>query len=125
MKKYIHITKSDREFIAKAFGCTDRMVLKAIHFERGSTTQLCDKIRHLAMERGGIMMVVTPAMETLYDHDGYMHQYFPNGAMIEVGTTPETAGIAVYDKKGVKVLQYPDVCCSELQLLQQRVAMWK
>ena len=33
MKKYIHIQKEDREFIAKAFKVSKRTVYNAIHFE--------------------------------------------------------------------------------------------
>jgi len=33
MKKYIHIQKADRKFIAKAFGITERTIFNAIHFE--------------------------------------------------------------------------------------------
>lgn len=84
MKKYIHITKADREFIAKALGITERMVFKAIRFEKGSNTELCDKIRRLAMQRGGIVMVVIPEIETLHDHDKVIRQYCPNGALIEL-----------------------------------------
>jgi len=36
MKKYIHLKKEDREFIAKAFGITPRMVFSAVHFESDS-----------------------------------------------------------------------------------------
>lgn len=39
MKKYIHIQKEDREFIAKAFGISERSVFNAIRFDdrRGGT----------------------------------------------------------------------------------------
>ena len=33
MKKYIHIQKEDREFIAKAFKVSKRTVYNAFHFE--------------------------------------------------------------------------------------------
>lgn len=33
MKRYIHIKKEDREFIAKAFKVSKRTVYNAIHFE--------------------------------------------------------------------------------------------
>lgn len=85
MKKYIHITKENREFLMKAFGVTGKTVQNAVRFdaERGDT-DLAKKIRKVALERGGIVMAVAPEVETLHDADGYMRQYFPNGAMIEV-----------------------------------------
>ena len=33
MKKYIHIKKADREFIAKALKVTERTIFNATHFE--------------------------------------------------------------------------------------------
>lgn len=54
MKKYIHVKKEDREFLAKVFGITPRMVFNAVHFE--SDSELARKVRKLAMDRGGIVM---------------------------------------------------------------------
>lgn len=61
MKRYIHIKKEDREFIAKVFGITERMVFKAIGYE--SNTELAKKVRKLAKERGGIIMREVPELE--------------------------------------------------------------
>lgn len=36
---------------------------------------LAKKIRSLALQRGGIVMVEAPEMDTLHDADGYMRQY--------------------------------------------------
>lgn len=58
MKKYIHVKKEDREFLAKVFGITPRMVFNAVHFE--SDSELARKVRKLAMDRGGIVMVEAP-----------------------------------------------------------------
>ena len=81
MKKYIHVKKEDREFLAKAFGITPRMVFNAVHFE--SDSELARKVRKLAMDRGGIVMVEAPEAETLFDADGYMRQYLPGGVLLE------------------------------------------
>lgn len=71
--------------MVKAFGVTGKTVQNAVRFdaERGDT-DLAKKIRKVALERGGIVMAVAPEVETLHDADGYMRQYFPNGALIEV-----------------------------------------
>ena len=82
MKKYIHLKKEDREFIAKAFGITPRMVFSAVHFE--SDSELARKVRKLALDRGGIVMVEVPETETLFDADGYMRQYLPGGVLLGV-----------------------------------------
>lgn len=111
MKRYIHVTKEVREFLAKAFKVTDRTVWYAITFEKDN--QLHRKIQMLALKKGGILMNELPALETFHDHDGYMRQYLPNGAILELGKTPETKGGAVFFK-GEKVRQYEDVMASEI-----------
>jgi len=61
MKKYIEITKADRAFLMKAFGVTSRTVQNAVRYdERRGCTELARKIRKVAMERGGVEMVVLP-----------------------------------------------------------------
>lgn len=94
MKKYIHITKEDRMFIMKALGVTERTVFNAIRFDsKRGDTELARKIRKLAMERGGIVMVVIPEIETMFDSDNYMRQYFPNGALLEISKDNGNADI--------------------------------
>lgn len=111
MKRYIHVTKDVREFLAKAFKVTDRTVWYAITFEKDN--QLHRKIQMLALKKGGILMNELPALETFHDHDGYMRQYLPNDAILEFGKTPETKGGAVFFK-GEKVREYKEVMVSEI-----------
>ena len=67
MKKYIHIQKEDREFIAKAFDITERTIFNATHYtDMNEGTDLMKKIRALALQRGGIVMVEAPEWEVLY-----------------------------------------------------------
>lgn len=107
MKKYIHIKREDREFIAKAFGITERSVFNAIRFDdRRGETELARKVRKLAMERGGIVMVEIPEIETLHDADGYMRQYLPNDVLLEFSR--EDGGCDVFHK-GMKVRHYENV----------------
>lgn len=82
MNKRITVTKENRAFIAKAFGVTERMVFKALAFQ--SDTDLAKRIRTLATKRGGYIISAENDFETFHDHDDYMRQYFPNGAMFEV-----------------------------------------
>jgi len=85
MEKYIHTQKADREFLMKAFGVTAKTVFNALHFdEQRGHTELAKKIRKIAMDRGGTVMTVSPAMETFHDSDGYIRQYLPNGVVIEL-----------------------------------------
>lgn len=116
MKKYIHITKGDRDFIAKALNITDRMVFKAIRFERGSNSELCNRIRRLALSRGGIVMVVIPEIETFHDHDMVMRQYCPNGALIELDRN-DGRGYVIF--KGETVRTYENVLVKEIGGIQK------
>lgn len=116
MKKYIHIQKEDREFIAKAFGISERSVFNAIRFDdRRGGTDLAKKVRKLAMDRGGIVMVEVPEMETLFDADGYIRQYLPNNTLLEFSF--EDGGCEVFHK-GKKVRRYENVVVSDIKNIQ-------
>lgn len=116
MKKYIHIQKENREFIAKAFGISERSVFNAIRFDdRRGGTDLAKKVRKLAMDRGGIVMVEVPEMETLFDADGYMRQYLPNNTLLEFSF--EDGGCEVFHK-GKKVRRYENVVVSDIKNIQ-------
>ena len=118
MKQYIHVTKDTRQKLMKIFCCTERMVFYALQFdEKKGNSEMAKKIRKAAYESGGILMTESPALETLFDHDGYMRQYLPNGAIIELGKTPETKGGAVFFK-GEKVRDYEDVKISDIVNIQ-------
>ena len=115
MKKYIHIQKSDREFIAKAFKVSKRTVYNAIHFEdMNEGNDLAKKIRTLALERGGIVMVEAPEWETLHDADDYMRQYIGD-VLLEFSKTEPVCDVY---KKGVKVRHFDNVMTSDIQGIQ-------
>lgn len=118
MKRYIHIKKEDREFIMASLKVTERMVYYAIRFEgeRGNT-DLARKIRRLAMERGGIIMVVTPEVETLHDSDEYMRQYFPNGVELEFAKKGDAGCDVLY--KGKVVRHYDNVMVRDIPAIQK------
>ena len=116
MKKYIHITKEDRMFIMKALGVTERTVFNAIRFDsKRGDTELARKIRKLAMERGGIVMVEIPEIECLFDADGYMRQNLPTNTILEFSF--ENGGCDVFHK-GEKVRHYENVVVSNIKNIQ-------
>ena len=116
MKKYIHITKEDREFIMKALGITERMVLYATRFDsKRGDTELARKVRKLAMDRGGIVMVEIPEIECLFDADRYMRQYLPNNTLLEFSF--DDGGCDVFHK-GEKVRRYENVVVSDIKNIQ-------
>lgn len=118
MKQYIHVTKEDREKLMKIFDCSERMVFYALHFDESrGNSDIANRIRKAALENYGILMNELPALETFHDHDGYMRQYLPNGAMLELGKTIETRGGAVFFK-GEKVRHYDEVMTSDIKGIQ-------
>ena len=122
MKRYIHIQKADREFILNLFKVTGRTVDNALRFdaERGNT-ELARKIRKVAMEHGGIVMVVSPEAETLFDADGYMRQYLPNGVLLEFEKEAGNGGCNVY-LRGDMVRRYDSVQVREIPAIQNWAA---
>jgi hypothetical protein len=80
MKKYIDVTREVRQDIMAAFNVTGKMVYYALNFDakRGESDK-AKRIRVYAKQKGGIVMIVAPEVETIHDADGYMRQYFPNG----------------------------------------------
>ena len=122
MKRYIHIQKADREFILNLFKVTGRTVDNALRFdaERGNT-DLTRKIRKVAMEHGGIVMVVSPEAETLFDADGYMRQYLPNGVLLEFEKEAGNGGCNVY-LKGDMVRRYDNVQVRDIPAIQNWAA---
>ena len=122
MKRYIHIQKADREFILDLFKVSGRTVDNALRFdaERGNT-DLARKIRKVAMEHGGIVMVVSPEAETLFDADGYMRQYLPNGVLLEFEKEAGNGGCNVY-LKGDMVRRYDNVQVRDIPAIQNWAA---
>lgn len=117
MKKYIHVTKEVRQELAKVFKVGDRTVRNALLFdkERGDTD--CAKcIRMFALQKGGIMMTVVPEVEVLYDYDGMISQYFPNGAKIE---TDKNTGDTDLFYKGERVARWENIKMSEMDGIQR------
>lgn len=122
-KRYIHIMKEDREFIMKLLGVTERTVLNAIRFdEKRGHADLAKRIRKLAMSRGGIVMVVNPEIETLFDADNYMRQYFPNGALIELDKKAGTGDVLF---KGERAGHYENVSLRDIEEIQAFASVLK
>lgn len=118
--RQIAVTKENREFLSRAFKITSVMVWKALNYK--SDTTLAKKIRKVAIERGGVELVICPVgknpmdcVETLHDSDGYMRQYFPNGAMVEFSKEDGTGNVFF---KGESCQHYEDVRVSEIESIQ-------
>ena len=57
MRQYIHVTKETREFLSKAFDIEPRTVYNALNFVKDN--DLAKRVRKLAYEKGGILMMGT------------------------------------------------------------------
>ena len=116
MKKYIHIQRADREAIMKAFGVTERTVFNAIRLDgEKKESELTRRIRQMAMQRGGIVMVLCKEIECLFDADGYMRQYFLNGALMEI--SKDTGIVDIYHD-GENVLHTGPILTDAIKELQ-------
>lgn len=112
MKKYIHIQKADREFIAKAFNITDKSVMNAVSYDaKRGNTELAKRVRKLAIERGGIPMIVLPEWETLHDADGYMRLYHNGEVLLEVCKADNSCDVY---HRGEKVKRFENIKLSDL-----------
>ena len=95
-RKQIEVTKEVRAEIKKAFKCSDMTLWRALNFSNDTPTSL--RIRKFAKQKGGVLLLLTPATETIHDADGYMRQYFENGAMLEADKG--TGTVQVFDADG-------------------------
>lgn len=118
MKKYIHVTKEVRQELAKVFKVGDRAVWNALNYdkERGETER-AKRIRTFALQKGGIVMVTKPEVETLHDSDDYMRQYFPNGVELEFSKKDDAGCDVLY--KGEVVRHYDNVMVSDIAAIQK------
>ena len=81
-RKQIEVTKEVRKEIKAAFKCSNMAIWRALSFTLDTPLSL----------------LLTPAMETIHDRDGFMRQYFENGAMVEADKN--TGTVQVFDKDG-------------------------
>ena len=72
MKKYIDVTREIRQDIMAAFNVTGKMVYYALNYDakRGESDK-AKRIRVYAKQKGGIVMVEAPEVETIHDAEGY------------------------------------------------------
>ena len=117
MKKYIHVTKEVRQELAKVFNVGDRTVRNALLFDKDrGDTDCAKRIRMFALQKGGIVMAVVPEVEVLYDYDGIINQYFPNGAKLE--TDKKTGNTELY-YKGECVARWDNIMLREMDSIQR------
>ena len=117
-RKQIEVTKKVREEIKAAFKCSDMAIWRALSFTLDTPLSL--RIRKFAKLKGGVLLLLTPAMETIHDKDGYMRQYFDNGAVLEAEKA--TGTVQVFDREGKCVEKVSDCTIPQLNEMQTRAA---
>lgn len=122
MKRRIDTTKELRQRAMKVFGVTEQTVFNAICFdERRGNTDTGKRIRSYILQNGGVVLVELKEVETIHDADGYMRQYFPNGAMIEIDK--KTGDLKGY-YRGEVVMDFKDVKLHQLDDIQRVMSVW-
>lgn len=113
-RKQIEVSKQTREMLVKLFKTTSVSVWRALSFRDNSPKS--QRIRRAAEQNGGILLMLTPAMETIHDADNFMRQYFPAGVMIEAD---KNTGRVELLKNGRRVKSWDSVKLSEFPTIQQ------
>ena len=115
MKRVITVTRSQREFLAKAFGVTKEMVSYALNFHpvKGQS-DLAKKIRCIAVQ-----LVTAPASEVVHDADNMMRQHFENGWMWE--GDKNTGVLELKDEKGDVVERIEHALLTDIKTVQEKV----
>lgn len=113
-RKQIEVSKEVRGKMMRAFECSEPTVWRALNFV--STSDLSERMRKYAMLNGGVLLLIVPATETVHDAEGYMRQYFPNGATLEANKADGT--VRVYDRKGEQRAEVVGCSIAELETLQ-------
>lgn len=118
MKRVISVTKSQREFLRKAFGVSEQMVCYALHYRAPQgESELAKKICSLALQRGGFVLVSAPESEVVHDAEDMMRQYFENGWMWE--GNKRTNVIEVKNPQGVTVERIEDASLRDIEAVQK------
>lgn len=116
-EKYISIDKAAVAKLMKIFGVGERCIKNALAGR--SDNKLAQRIRMAAMENGGVVYRVGADMECFFDHDGVMHQIFPNGAELEIDTHTGCGQIMF---KGHRVVGYDNVKVRQIPELQAKAS---
>ncbi len=106
----------DRKFVLAAIKVSTVALWKALTYR--SNSELSRRLRQLAMEHGGVVIdeVQENDPTTLHDSDGWMRQYYANGASVEMS---KEDGHAEVWMRGALVARYENVKVSEIACIQQ------
>lgn len=114
VRRQIEVSQKTRKELVKLFNTSSVSVWRALSFRDNSQTS--KKIRKVAQEKGGVIIMLLPAIETIHDADNFMRQYFPNDVMIEANKNNSHVDLL---KCGEIVKSWDNVFLSDLTRIQQ------
>lgn len=114
-KRYVHVTNEVKAQLQQEFNLTRQTVWRALSFDK--TGPASERVRIRAFELGGVLVHVGESAKTLYDHDGMMVQYFPNGTSIQCNLRNSHVDIL---KEGDVVESFDKVYMSQLPAIQAK-----
>jgi hypothetical protein len=94
--------------LVKTFKTTKVSVWRALAYRDNSPKS--QRIRRAAELNGGVLLMLTPAMETMHDADGFLRQYFPNDVLIEAN---KKTGRVELLKRGEVVKSWDGIALSQ------------
>lgn len=113
-RRQIEVSKQTREMLVKTFKTTSVSVWRALSFRDDSPKS--QRIRKVAYQNRGVLLMLTPAMETIHDADNYMRQYFPGDVLIEAN---KNNGHVELLKNGEVVKSWDNVLFRQIEEIQQ------
>lgn len=113
-RRQIEVSKQTREMLVKTFKTTSVSVWRALSFRDDSPKS--QRIRKVAYQNRGVLLMLTPAMETIHDADNYMRQYFPGDVLIEAN---KNNGHVELLKDGEVVKSWDNVLFRQIEEIQQ------
>ncbi len=118
--RYIDVEAGITTKIVKVFNVSRMTVWKALN--NHSDTDIAKRIRKMAIENGGVEKMALPIWETFHDADGFMRQYYPNGARIEIDKS--TGNATAYYKDAI-IARIEDISFPALERLQNKMKNYK
>lgn len=113
MKRSIKISNAILHKLMEAHNVGQKTVHRAITYQRNN--ELSRRIRRSALLAGGIATATLPEIETFWDYDGTMRQYFPNGVLLKAVKRSGTIELHYEDKI---VATYDNVLVRQITSIQ-------
>lgn len=114
MQRQIKLPASVSKKIIEELGIAQGFFSLAMNYKRNGEGS--ERVRALALARGGVVYCCAPECETIHDAEGKMTQTFANGAKIIID---KHTGEARIEHKGELVSTYSHVSIRRLSRLQQ------